>query len=454
VYHTQDTIAAIASAPGGAARGIVRLSGPDVVSILSACCASDSLPSLADIAQPQVASRRIELTTGGQRSLPADLYIWPDERSYTRQPAAEIHTIGSPPLLSALLRRLCEAGARLAEPGEFTLRAFLAGRIDLVQAEAVLSVIEARGQGQFQSALRQLAGDLSRPLNQLRESLLELLAHLEAGLDFVEEDIEFVSRGQVAAQLQQAAELLARTSTQLASRGRGDEPARVTIVGWPNVGKSSLFNALAGSAALVSDVPGTTRDYLIAEATFGGQQCLLIDTAGHESEARGGEILHAANELAQSQAATCDIELLCLDMSRPANAWELARLSVLCPGIRLVVGTKADRQAGLPKLPIDLITSATSGEGLSALRTRLDEVLAGIDRDASGSALTAERCADSLQAAAAAVARARALNASGEGEELIAAELRLALGELGRVVGAVYTDDILDRVFSRFCIGK
>ncbi len=458
--HPDDTIAAIASAPGGAARGIVRMSGPSTADALAACFRSIGGEDLRSIATASAIEGTITLN-GSLGTLPATAYLWPDQRSYTRQPAAEIHTIGSPPLLLAVLNTICAAGARLAEPGEFTLRAFFAGRLDLTQAEAVLSVIDARGEDDLRLALEQLAGGLARPLHRLRESLLDLLAHLEAGLDFVEEDIEFVGRRDLAEQLNAAAELLDRTQGQLLARRRSDLLPKVVLIGWPNVGKSSLFNALAGaSAALVSDEAGTTRDYLIATLEVGGLSAQLVDTAGQEFTDEEDAIKHATQDLSRKAASEGDVELLCLDSSRALNAWEQARLSSP-QGFprRLVVATKTDRLAEEfdldsqhRSMPVE--TSAASGAGLENLRQRLHAELVDLaDGDAAGSP-TAQRCAGSLRAAQEAVEQARLLTARAGGEELIAAELRLALAELGKVAGAVYTDDILDRVFSRFCIGK
>jgi tRNA modification GTPase len=191
-----DTIAAIASAPGGAARGIVRLSGPGVLDCLkrSFVIADEQCSSLEAILAAHAVRGTLRLPT---TRLPCELYYWPGARSYTREPLAELHTLGSPPLLASALAALCQAGARLAQPGEFTLRAFLAGRLDLTQAEAVLGVIDARGRTQLDAALAQLAGGLSAPLGRLRERLIDLLAHLEAGLDFVEEKIEFISSAEL-----------------------------------------------------------------------------------------------------------------------------------------------------------------------------------------------------------------------------------------------------------------
>src|SRR5204862_8124866 len=173
---------------------------------------------------------------GQHHSLPAIIYLWPTARSYTRQPLAEIYLPGSPPLLDLAVRTLCTHGARLAEPGEFTLRAFLAGRLDLTQAEAVLGVIDARGSEELDTALAQLAGGLARPLHQLRDELLQLLAELEAGLDFVDEDIEFVSPLELIERLQSAGDLLDEISQQMASRHIANNGQQIALVGPPNVG--------------------------------------------------------------------------------------------------------------------------------------------------------------------------------------------------------------------------
>ncbi|MBI1901494.1 MAG: 50S ribosome-binding GTPase, partial [Planctomycetia bacterium] len=264
MYHLDDTIAAIATAPGPGARGIVRVSGPGTVACLADFSADDgrTLES-AKVATAVAGHFRLP---GLHSPLPAEVYLWPNERSYTRQPLAEVHTIGSQPLLAMLLRAVCRRGARTAEPGEFTLRAFLSGRIDLAQAEAVLGVIEAEDAEELRVALDQLAGGVTGALVQLREQLLDLLAHLEAGLDFVEEDIAFITREELTGQLAAAQATVEKAAAQMAKRSIAVERVRIVLAGWPNVGKSSLFNALAGrEAAIVSPQAGTTRDYLTAD---------------------------------------------------------------------------------------------------------------------------------------------------------------------------------------------
>ena len=454
-YLTDDTIAAVATAPGGAYRGILRLSGPQVVATLDPLFAASSGCRLSDCRQATVLSGRIQLESW-KSTMPCDLYFWPDARSYTRQVVAELHTVGSPPLLEACLRQLCRGGARQARPGEFTFRAFLAGRLDLTQAEAVLGVIDAASRRQLDAALRQLAGGLATPLNKLRDQLLDLLAHLEAGLDFVEEDIETIGASTLEDQLRQALAHLSQVLDQMTSRENVIEHALVVFVGAPNVGKSSLLNALTGQrTALVSSIPGTTRDYVTRQIEIDGLTCELVDTAGHESVIDSGQVSRDAQRMSVRQHEQADLQLFCIDSTRSCNAWERDELRSESRSPRLVVATKIDRQ-GIPDVPPAAIrTSAVTGAGLESLRRAIVAAVAS-SGDVAESAVTgtASRCHSSLDAAKQGLERACQITATGEHQELVAAEVRFVLESLGEVVGAVYTDDILDRIFSRFCVGK
>jgi tRNA modification GTPase len=482
-YDLADTIAAIATADGGAARGIVRVSGPRAVEVVGHCfTATDGRP-LGDYRWPTAVAGQVALTLDGDapRRWTSDLFLWPTDRSYTRQPVAELHTLGSPPLLRELLATLCRCGARLAEPGEFTLRAFLAGRIDLTQAEAVLGVIDSEGADELQTALGQLAGGLAKPLQQLREELLHLLAEIEAGLDFVEEDIEFISATELAARLQTALTELRAVTAQLNTRNVNADSYQVVLAGPPNAGKSSLFNAMTerfaaaatpgatvAASAIVSAERGTTRDYLTAAIDMGGASCTLVDTAGVDSSStmstsdsarkrRVAEINAAAQALSGEVRKRATLRALCVD----ASSIDIADL-VLEVACDLIVLTKADRLSGPPRqsgstadVPV-VVTSSLTGKGLEELRDTIRDLLASTNRQERGAmvAATADRCRDSLRAADASLACALAIAGCEGGNELVAAELRSALAELGKVVGAVYTDDILDRIFSSFCIGK
>ncbi len=460
IGELEDTIVAIASPPGGAVRGIVRASGPGVLECLARVFRPIPPVELPTVRVPTALSGEFHVP-GVASPLPGEVLLWPGPRSYTRQPLAELHTLGSPPLLEALLEGLCQAGARPAQPGEFTLRAFLSGRIDLTQAEAVLGVVDAADPGQLDAALAQLAGGLARPLQRLREELLDLVAHLEAAFDFADEDITFLSVGQLAERLERAAAAVEKIRAQLQSRSQTDDKPRAVLVGRPNVGKSSLFNALAGAEqAIVSAQPGTTRDYLIAQLDLDGICCELIDTAGlvplDGPFSREDDPDAAAQRTAQTQARQAHVELFCLDGTRELDPWEQEQLHA-GGRARLLVVTKVDAPRRLALDVPAIETSALAGTGLAelkaALRARLVET-AMPDAPYRAVAATAARSRHWLHQAAEALARAQQLHQSRAGEELVAAEVRLALEALGQVAGAIYTEDILDRIFSQFCVGK
>ncbi|MBK96664.1 MAG: tRNA uridine-5-carboxymethylaminomethyl(34) synthesis GTPase MnmE [Planctomycetaceae bacterium] len=454
MFDTEDTICAIASAPGQAQRGIVRVSGP-----LAGRCLESLLTEpcdLLDVDEPTTGSGAVVI--GEFPPCSAQIYFWPDTRSYTRQPSLELHLPGAAPLLQAALNHLCQRvgeGVRIAEPGEFTMRAFLAGRLDLTQAEAVLGVIDAVDQQELSIALSQLAGGLNKKLQTLRDQMIELLAHLEAGLDFVEEDIEFISQQQLTTQVGGVAEQLIIVLHQLDSRLVQRNQVRVILRGLPNVGKSSLLNALVGKeVAIVSDVAGTTRDYVSQSILIGDVECTLIDTAGVESTSELlSEIEQASQQMTSQQASISHVELLCIDGTRPLDPWESEQLNDSSGTLRIIVSTKND-EPGFQPLAVADVTANYTAEGVVALKGHLQRVLS--QQATSGTVVqqTAARCYESLESAVDSVQRALELCQQQWVEELIAAELRTALNQLGLVVGTVYTDDILDRIFSTFCIGK
>jgi len=449
-----QTIVAIASPPGGAARGIVRISGPETVAVLEQLFLPDD-PQSWPGTSTRIHSGRLRLPEL-HSLLPCLVYLWPTGRSYTGQPGAEIHTFGSPPLLELTVETLCRCGCRLAERGEFTLRAFLSGRIDLTQAEAVLATVDAESDEALDVALRQLGGALARPLQELRNRLLDLLAQLEAGFDYPDEDLPFLTPEQLHRQLQTACRQVEVLAKQMAARRTAGPPRRVVLVGWPNTGKSSLFNALLGQVgAIVADRPGTTRDYLTAELDLAGIECQLVDTAGLEADpASDDPLARQVQQAALEQVGQAQVQLFCIDNSRKLNRWERQQLASNLPW-RIVVVTKADLPSATDYKGSAVYTSSIRGTGLDRLRHRIAElILAGSEHGPQAVASTAVRCTESLRLAADCLHRALTLLQPAPAEELVATELRTALNELGKVVGAVYTDDILDRIFSRFCVGK
>ncbi len=359
---------------------------------------------------------------------------------------AEIHCLGCPPLAEALIAELLNAGARAAQPGEFTLRAFLAGKLDLTRAEAVLGVIEAGNREELKQALLQLAGGVTLPLQRVRSGLLDLLADLEAGLDFAEEDIHFVTPEDQLLRIGQALAELTHLGRQLERRTLAGRPFRVALAGRPNAGKSSLFNALTGASALVSPEPGTTRDYLVRRLDLEGVTVELIDTAGWQPAQHA--IDEQAQELGRAQTADADLVLVCVESGSQPTQDEIRMLSAAEPAA-IRIATKCDLSSSLA---VGISTSAVTRLGLSELRKLLAERARAWARPALAPSVS--RCRHHVTASVERLRRAHQMVLFAEPPELIALELRGALDEVGEMAGAVYTDDLLDRVFSRFCIGK
>lgn len=454
---SQETIAALASASGPAPRGIIRISGPDTISVVLSAMTLD-----AEVLHPtQARVYESEILVGGI-TLPVKLMLWPTERSFTGEVLAEVHLAGSPPLLNAILSQIWSTGARPAQPGEFTQRAFLAGRIDLTQAEAVLGVIDAGNTNQLKTALQQLAGGISGPIQEIRETLLLHLADLEAGLDFVEEDIDFVQRPALIQRLEETHVFLSKLLRHAANRMESTVAPRVVLAGLPNSGKSTLFNCLVGDdAAIVSEQAGTTRDYLRKYVDLGSVTIELVDVAGWE-EARN-EIEQAAGAQRHGQLQQADLVIWCQSIAMTEqDSSENQKLFEQCQEIAdnlITVTTKLDLQTAStscnqsPPLKNSHI-SAVAGTGILELKEAIVVKLQDSLSDSELTGATAARCQESLQNATTATESALIMSESGAGDELIAMELREILEHLGRVVGQVYTDDILDRIFSRFCIGK
>lgn len=440
--NPDDTIVALASAPGPGLRAIVRLSGSKSLEIAQTLHQS-ATPIHRDRWRRYSGDLRLpELHS----PLPADLYVMPAPRSYTGQDVVEIHTISSPPLVELLITCLLNAGARAANPGEFTMRAFLAGKLDLPRAEAVLGVIEAADADQLRDSLAQLSGGVTRPLDGLREDLLNLLADVEAGLDFVDEDISFVGRDDLLTRLARGLAQLTLARKQIDDRSRGEQPFRAALVGRPNAGKSSLYNALAGGDAIVSDIPGTTRDYLIRRIQLDEVAIELVDTAGRQQSSN--TIDAEAQTLGHSVAERADLLLVCIPAGEDRMDSDEQLLSRAGQSI-VPITTQCDRAAAPPGR---IATSALTGVGLDELKSLLMQRAKA--RRTSPLAPSLSRCRHHVEACLDHLRKAHNAVLFDDPPEVLALELRVALEELGSIVGAVYTDDLLDRIFSRFCIGK
>jgi len=471
-FDLQRTIVALSSGATAGRRAIVRLSGSATRDILAQLFQYPNDLQLLETRVPRSAAVTCSLTWPGRSTpapLPAIAYYWPDSRSFTGEPSAELHITGSMPVAENLIVTLCSLGAEVAERGEFTLRSFLAGKLDLVQAEAVLGVIEAEGPDQLEEALSQLGGNLSRPVRAMRTQLIDLIAHLEAGLDFVEEDIKFISTSELVQQLQQIQTLLAALAAQLTARDARSRSSQVVIVGLPNSGKSSLFNDLVGNnRAIVSPQAGTTRDAITHSISIDELNLELIDTAGIE-ELVGDSPRAAAQTALQKRLTQADVALFCIDCSQPLdNAWRAAQQQSLKRlGVSIItVGTKADLLATdsliasqppyIQLTEFDVQVSVKASIGIDSLRSLLVKRVFEHRSELQSSAMQhiAMRCRKSLDAASETIQQAIHLAQAGDGEELVAAELRMALDDLSAIIGEVHSDDILGEIFSRFCIGK
>ena len=469
----ERTIVALASGARPAQRAIVRLSGP---------ATRDTLAQLLDLTSQAhvLSSKRLAMTRAKcflpqlARHIDVRVLYWPDAHSYTGQPAAELHLLGCLPLAEAIIERCCQLGARPAERGEFTLRAFLAGKLDLAQAEAVLGVIEADSAENLKAALTQLGGNLAPAVKPLRDTIVDIVAELEAGLDFVDEDIEFITRDSVKLRLLDVRAALLQFAARLRTRSSADVAPRAVLVGLPNSGKSSLFNALCQSGlAIVADIPGTTRDYLQHRVRVEDTEVELIDTAGWE-DLQGDSPRAMAQQQLLSCLETAELCLLCVDSAAPLDVTGLTTALSRADTKRrrwLLIGTKTDLPNANPEAVSALAThlsqrielcaaalgtSSRTGHGLGNLRRAIAAV---VTRSTSVEPLavvhhTAVRCRAAVAAAVCGIEEALLVAEYDHGEELIAAELRLVLDELATIIGEVHSDDILGEIFSRFCIGK
>lgn len=461
MFSTTDTIVAIATPPGHGGIGIVRIAGPDAPAISQALTrgAAPLAPRHATLARVvDEGGVTSGAASGGASSLDQVVLTWfKAPQSYTGDDVVEIAAHGSPVVLRRIVERAIGAGARLAEPGEFTLRAYLNGRLDLVQAEAVADLVAAVTPLQARTAMDQLEGTLTGAIAGVEASLFDLAARLEASIDFPDEGFHFITRDAARAEIEQ---IEMRLTALLRDGRRGRmirDGAVVAIAGRPNVGKSSLFNALVGAGrAIVTDVPGTTRDVLSERVDMGGVPVTLLDTAGVREagdaiEAEGVRRALAAHEIAA-------LVLVVVDASAPLSPHDLVMAR---DGSSIVVVNKADLpmawridELRRPEAAM-AITSVRTGDGVDELRTKIAAALMGGAPDTRDvPAISNVRHVSFVEQAQTAMARAAEVLEAGATEELVLAELSGARAALEAVVGRHAPDDLLRHVFSRFCVGK
>ncbi len=452
----RDPIVAIATAPGRGAVGIVRASGADLAPLIHALCGRQLAPRTASL---------LPFLDADGQAIDRGLAIhFPAPHSYTGENVLELQAHGGPVVLQLLLARCLQAlpGARLADPGEFTQRAFLNDKLDLAQAEAVADLIDASTEAAARSAGRSLAGAFSAEVHGLSERIVQLRMLVEATLDFPEEEIDFLEKADARGRLDAIEQAVQATLARAQQGALLREGLHVVLAGQPNVGKSSLLNALAGAElAIVTPIPGTTRDRISETIQIEGVPLHVVDTAGlrggHEA---GDEVERIGIDRSWQAIRAADAVVFLHDLTRRGEAaYEMADAAIaeqLPAGVTVLqVFNKLDALGEPPVLPADAIgLSARTGAGLDALRRAL-LVQAGWQATADGVFIARARHLDALQRTQAHLCQAQAHARQRDGAlDLLAEDLRLAHEALGEIAGAMSADELLGEIFSRFCIGK
>jgi len=449
-----DTIAAIATPLGEGALAVIRLSGRDAVAIATKCFKPAGNSSVAPTEAESHTIQYGHIVAEDRTIDEVLLAVMRAPRTFTREDTVEITCHGGMVASQAVLQTVLAAGARSALPGEFTRRAFLNGRIDLTQAEAVNDVIHARTDLALAAANEQLAGKLSQRINELRDGLMQTLAHIEAHIDFPDEDIAPDTFAQLTARLESALEFieeLLATANEGRILRRG---IRAAIIGRPNAGKSSLLNQLLGhNRAIVTATAGTTRDTIEETANIRGIPVVFIDTAGLREA--GDDIEAEGIRRSHESIAHAELILHVLDATEPLTAEDQNYLTEFADKKRLLIANKMD-QPNTIQFSLDCHeTSATEGTGIEPLKDAIrDLVWSGAIRADMLPAMINARHQEALRRARAGIGDSLASIESEATLELIAMDLRIASNAGGEVVGKTSTDDLLDSIFSQFCIGK
>jgi tRNA modification GTPase len=446
--NIEETIVAIATPPGRGGIGILRLSGPAARAI------AEPLLKLHHPLAPAQARFAKVLDSTGEILDEAVVTFFAAPHSYTSEDVVEIAAHGSPVLLDYLLRQTIAAGARLAEPGEFTQRAFLSGRLDLTQAEAVHDLIEATTLHQARIAAQQLGGSLSRQITPLKQQLIALIAALEAGIDFAEDDIDLLPASEITAQIQ-AIQTPLNTLEQTFAYGRiVRDGFTLAIVGRPNVGKSSLFNRLIQrERAIVTSTPGTTRDLVTERISIDGIPVELIDTAGLRDSIDEAETIGITKS--RQAIAEADIVLLVLDATAPLHHEDEAIIASITTRPFLIVINKHDLAPTATLSNHHTVkTSALTGDGIDDLRRTILSLITTTAPASETALLTNLRQQQAVEASILSLSHAQRATATTIPHEMILLDLYSALQALDSLTGTTTTNDILNLIFSKFCIGK
>lgn len=471
--YSHDTIAAVSTPPGRGGIGVVRLSGPAALDIATAVFCSERLsPQPSGLSPSRLEANRAQFghIIDPASSQPIDQAVvtyFKAPHSYTGEDVVEISCHGSPVILARVLQLTLELGARLAEPGEFTFRAFFNKRIDLAQAQAVRDVINAQTQYQARVATKQLEGELSKRLTPLKDALVEVVVHLESSVEFVEEDISPKTASILVAKLAGVIDALAAIAGSFSFGRYLKQGFDLAIVGRPNVGKSSVFNRLAGrDRAIVTELPGTTRDALYESTSISGVPVRLIDTAGIRQTTDLVESIGIGRS--RTAIADADISLLVLDASCELERDDIELLDSVPEASRIIALNKTDLPNFLDEQLYDQTglhlaecqdnvasISALTGCGFDELTAKIFEQLAGdASTERDDIMLTDARQHEAVQKAIEQLREAREMMNRRELEEIVLLKLRGALAALGEITGETLNDDILGQIFSTFCIGK
>lgn len=445
-----QTIAAIATPPGRGGVGIVRISGPLALHIAREILGDDPTPRRAVL--------RAFKDANGETLDTGLALFFPGPASFTGEDVLELQGHGGAVVMDMLLARVCELGARIAEPGEFSRRAFLNDKLDLAQAEAIADLIDSSSVEAARAALRSMRGDFSDAVRSLTEAVIETRMHVEAAIDFPEEEIDFLADAQLRARLDNALQLCAQVIASARQGALLRDGMTIVIAGKPNAGKSSLLNRLAGyGAAIVTDIPGTTRDILRERINIDGMPLHLLDTAGLREEA---DVVEAEGiRRAKDAMSTADRILYVVDAARglddDAMQRELAQLPSTVPVT--IVFNKIDLTQTPPlyeqSQPARLYVSAARGDGIDLLRAHLKECV-GFQGASAGTLSARRRHLDALARANRHIEEAARQLIEHRAGELMAAELRQAQHALNEITGEFTSEDLLGRIFSSFCIGK
>ena len=455
---SDDTIAAISTPPGRGGIGVVRLSGPSSLDIAASIFRSQSTAPPGEPNRAQVG--HIVIPATGEVLDEVILTYFEMPHSYTGEDVVEISCHGSPVILGRVLQLVIERKARVAQPGEFTFRAFANRRIDLAQAQAVRDLINAQTGFQARVATKQLEGELSKRLTPIKNVVVDVIVHLESSVEFVDDDISPETASALLSKLGHTIEELNLIASSFAFGRYLREGFDLAIVGRPNVGKSSVFNRLIGSdRAIVTELPGTTRDALYESTSISGVPVRLIDTAGIRETTDLVESIGITRS--RTAIADADISLLILDGSEPLTGDDINLMNHLSREHRIIALNKSDLPS---KLGADqtasvigelICVSAVTGDGFELLTERIFHRLAGTDAtERDDIMLTDARQHGAIERAIENLREAREMIMRGELEEIVLLKLRGALASLGEITGETLTEDILGQIFSTFCIGK